>query len=53
VEAIHSEGVRAALQLNPSAGKAEEESPIYVSLPKNPLAGAKELSEEDIERIVQ
>jgi 2,4-dienoyl-CoA reductase-like NADH-dependent reductase (Old Yellow Enzyme family)/thioredoxin reductase len=53
VETIHSEGARAALQLNPSAGKAEEESPVYVSLPKNPLAGAKELSEEDIERIVQ
>lgn len=53
VDAIHEEGALAALQLNPSAGKAQEKEPIYVSLPKNPPAGARELSGEEIERIVQ
>jgi 2,4-dienoyl-CoA reductase-like NADH-dependent reductase (Old Yellow Enzyme family) len=53
VEAIHNEGAKAAIQLNPSAGKAEEEMPVYVSLPQKPATGVKELSEEDIERIFE
>jgi 2,4-dienoyl-CoA reductase-like NADH-dependent reductase (Old Yellow Enzyme family)/thioredoxin reductase len=53
VDAIHGEGALTALQLNPSAGRTQEEKPIYVSLPKNPPAGARELPEEEIERIIQ
>lgn len=53
VDTIHKEGAIAALQLNPSAGKAQEKEPIYVSLPKNPPAGARELTREEIEKIIQ
>lgn len=53
VDAIHEEGALAALQLNPSAGKAQENEPIYVSLPIHPPSGARELSGEEIEGIVQ
>ena len=52
VDAIHREGALAAIQLNPSAGKAQEDQPIYVSLPKNPPLGACELSGEDIDKII-
>jgi 2,4-dienoyl-CoA reductase-like NADH-dependent reductase (Old Yellow Enzyme family)/thioredoxin reductase len=53
VEAIHQGGARAAIQLNPSAGKADEKEPVYVSLPKKSPVGARELSESEIKRIIE
>lgn len=51
--AIHDAGAKVALQLNPSAGKSDEAAPVYVSLPKSPKSGARELSQEDIRTVIQ